>query len=221
MGSAWRLAVLGDPLYRITPGPQPDRVRDWPVSSRWPSYQASPRPASADAPQRLTWALRNALASASLGQPPDLDLVRDLLALRPADVPAKLRPLHQALLADSLLTLGRVQDLHEYLLAIPSTALSPASRRLLDWTRVLLLQHALDAGDYPAAASLTLEFVRTAFDAYSVSVRLQRIDPLLSNPDHKADWIPRLRQLALELGDDPRAASVKESLSKLSPTPKP
>jgi hypothetical protein len=120
----WRLVYLGDPLYRLVPLPQrPPRLELWPPVSTWPADEEYPQPAAASSDAtRLIWAQKSALYrfqhSARPSQP--IDLATVLLGIRREQLDERLRPVHDALLVDTLLDSDRPRMLLEWLSRIPA-----------------------------------------------------------------------------------------------------
>ena len=133
-GQPWRLVFLGDPLYRIQPGPVVPRVDRWEPWADWPAYAESPRPPDGADLELFHWSVKTALArlqtrsSRSEGE----DLPDTLLAIRRETLPHPDRPAYDALLIDVLLEARRRTALKARLLGVPETERSTVIGRALE-----------------------------------------------------------------------------------------
>jgi hypothetical protein len=137
-GQAWRLVYLGDPLYRLQPRDRrAPRLERWDPVTAWPAYGESAQPdARASDDTRLNWALKVALFQLQQKTRPQqrIDLPAVLLSMRRDRLNARLRPVYDALLIDTLLQADPTPAnvLRERLSRIPAAERSPVVQRTLE-----------------------------------------------------------------------------------------
>ena len=130
-GHPWRLVVLGDPLYTLVRADgSRRRSHDFPATSAWTPYAASPPPAP-DAPEtvRLGWALNAALIQTTAGAADaSAGILAVLRSIDRARLPEAFRPVFDDLTAVMLYEGRRLDALRAFVSAIPRHR-SDAGRR--------------------------------------------------------------------------------------------
>jgi hypothetical protein len=192
----WRLVYLGDPLFHYNTVAPPPRIEHWEPVASWPAYAADPPPAAtATDDVRLAWALRTALflTQRDARTPQPVNLAATLLAIRRKLLPPKFRPIHDALLADILLAVGRTEELQRYWLEIPPSQRSPIARRLLESGRAASFQRLISAGDFPKALDLWKEMIHTPFPGRFAEQATARLGALADRTGRLEPWRRALR----------------------------
>ena len=162
-GNCWRLAYLGDPLFRIDPEGPPERVASWPPVTDWPSYESPPEPSSDAGPfDVLSWAIKLNIDLSRRGEPPSAAMADRLQQIDPGALDGVLREYRDLLLADALTRLDRLGDLRDDLGGRPPDAIGPSARRWLEASQVIGIQRALEADDWEAAASIWSGLARSS-----------------------------------------------------------
>ena len=219
-GQPWRLVYLGDPLYRLLP---PDRraprIDGWAPTASWPGYGEYRQPAAGEPDAiRLNWALKTSLFQLERSARPQqrIDLPAVLLAIRRDRLDAPLRPVHDALLIDTLLQADRSADLLERLAHLSPSGRSPIVRRTLEPLQMARLQRMVVARDFAGAMSLWGEVLPTDPTPTFLQTFTDRVAALADTPTRRTDWQIRLRAVRGRLvGRSPMAAIVTAELKRL------
>lgn len=214
-GDSWRLAYLGDPLFRLDPAPPGRRLPRWEPLADWPVYDAPDAPVDPEDPFAvLSWALRVAIDASRLGEPAPQSVIDSLLAINPASLEEPIRAYRDLLLADALFLRDRLDDLRADLSRRPPNSLSPAARRRLETARVVSLQRALDADEWEQAAAIWSEVARSSPPAAWLESLADRVRPARDQADRRASWRRRLTSARGEITDDRLIAVIDEELAR-------
>ena len=210
-GNCWRLAYLGDPLFRIDPKGIPERVAEWSPVTGWSSYEAPPEPsADADPFAVLSWAIKLNIDLARRGEPPPDALADRLGAIDPGSLDGTLREYRDLLLADTLTRLDRLGDLRDDLGGRPPGALGPSARRWLESAQVLGIQRALDADDWEAAASIWAGLARSSPHPGLLRMAIDRVRPTASSAQRQGRWAHMVREALAAVPKGPLFDAIKE-----------
>ncbi|MDR3636151.1 MAG: hypothetical protein P4L84_20285 [Isosphaeraceae bacterium] len=216
-GKPWRLTFVGDPLYRIDPRKIP-RLASWAPVAGWPAYPEYEEPA-ADSPAdvRLNWALKTAIFRLQASARPRVrtDLATVLLGIDRSQLPEKLRPSYDSLLADTLLESNRVGLLLGRLSAIPGAERSPQVRRLWETLVMNRLQRLTTHPDFPRAAELWSEVIASPAPADFQQLVTARIAGLANSKAQLGDWRQRLQKARRTARDAATIRTVEEELKRV------
>ncbi len=216
-GTPWRLVYLGDPLYRLKPRQGvPPRSASWEPTDRWPSYSEAARPASSDDDGLLRWALKAALARL---QPPRSrpgdDLIDVLLQIRRARLPSALRPIYDALLADSLFQAGRRIELRARIAAIPPAERTPDLRRWYETILAADVQLAVSRKDFSRARAAWGEIFRLDMPRDFKDHTTTRVGRLADTAVRLHDWSLLLRATLREFPRPPESDILATELKRV------
>jgi len=190
-GRPWRLAFLGDPLFRIRPVSASPRLAAWAEVDGWPAYGELREPGRASPDDlRLTWALRTAVFRTQTGATPRLraDLSDALLAVARDRLEPALLPVYDALIADTLPAAGRSSELIERLARVPPAGRSADLRRHLETAQLSALQRAADLGDQRQAIALWDDVIKDPNAGEFGRVFTDRVGRLADSPDRLTRW---------------------------------
>jgi len=216
----WRLVYLGDPLYRLLSRAQrPARLGQWAPLASWPAYTEFPQPA-ATAPDgtRLSWALKTALYQLQASARPQqrIDLAAVLLAIRREALEARLRPIHDALLIETLLQGFRRGILLDRLQNIPPAESSALVTRTRETLQMATLHTLVAARNFNGALALWSEALRSRPAPSFLQAVTGRISGLADTPARRNDWRTRLQVAQRKLqSTDPRAAIIAAELTRV------
>ncbi len=217
-GTPWRLAFLGDPLYRVAPvGPgRPARLANWEPTARWPAYAEATRPVAASDAANLQWALNTTLARLRGGKSaPGDDTIDALLAIRRARLPGPTRPIFDALLADQLSQARRRGDLRARIAAIPEAERSPDLRRWFETIVATDFAATIARGDPSQARQAWADAIRSPLPREFKEQATTRVGRLATNPVRRHDWLLFLRAILRERPRAPEAGSVETELKRV------
>jgi hypothetical protein len=188
-GNCWRLAYLGDPLFRFDPNPPAPRLDRWAPLAEWPVYRPPSAPSAPDDPLAvLSWVVQLAIDSARRGQPTPDDAITVLLSFDRARFNGALRDVRDMLIADSLAQQNRFEDLRTEFGRWPRSSLGPSAKRWLESARVRLLQRALDDDDWSEATSIWTEIVRSEPSVELLRSLSLRVRPSTDQADRVEAW---------------------------------
>jgi hypothetical protein len=217
-GWNWRLVYFGDPLYRLKPvGVAASRLASWEPVADWPAYVEYLQPeADTRDDVRLNWALKTAIVQtrAGVGTRQRGDLPGVLLGVARDRLDARLVPVYDALLVDTLLSAGRSSELLERLSRIPPAARSVGVRRHLETAQMAALQRAVSAKDFRQAEALWTDVIRAPGSRDFVKVFTERVGNLADGPTQLADWRTRLRAAARAAAPPASAPVIEAELKK-------
>jgi len=204
-GQPWRLVYLGDPLYQVQPraGRRP-RLDQWDRVAAWPAYAEVQRP-DQRGPDRdtLNWALKTAIyqlqRSARPQQP--IDLVTVLLAVHREQLDAPLRPVHDALLIDTLLQANRPDLLLEQLAQIPPAGRSPIVERTSEALQMAAVQKLVATRNFSQALAFWTKVLQTEPSASFLQTFTDRVAALADSPARRGDWRTQLQAARRRLDD--------------------
>jgi len=222
-GTPWRLVYLGDPLYRLkAKNERNPRLASWEPVARWPSYAVSPRTPAADEGETLRWALKTALARLQGAAPTpaaeDSEVIDVLLEIRRSRLPADLRPIHDALLADLLFQSRRRGELRSRIAAIPESGRTPDLRRWYDTILAADLQWAISRKDFARARSVWAELIRIDLPRdYKESVT-KRVGGIAETPLQMHDWSLALRAAIRERPKSVEGEALAAELKRFEQT---
>jgi len=195
-GQPWKLVYLGDPLYRLRHGGTGNRVPpdDWTTGSSWPRYSSSARPrANEPDDARFGWIVKTAVAQLqrtnNAQTMPHEEIDEALLAIERTRLSPPLQPFFDALLSDALLEANRPAVLKSRLEAIPVRERGPATKRILETCRVLLLEQYRTNGDFRRTVRLWSELAHSDLPREVLEQLISRIRPLTGTPGHQMEWI--------------------------------
>jgi hypothetical protein len=213
-GHPWRLVFFGDPLYRLKPvGVADTRLASWEPISGWPAYgeYQLPEP-TAPEPVRLNWALKTAVFRFQTGVTPrqQVDLPAVLLGIPRDRLDAKLRPVYDALLTDTLLNARQAPILLDRLARIAPGERTGDVRRHLETAQMAALQRAVSARDFRQAASLWSGVVRAEGSRDFVRAFTERVSGLADTAARQSDWRDRLRAAGRSAADPANAPVIDE-----------
>jgi hypothetical protein len=211
-GQPWRLVYLGDPLYQLQP---PDRRRprlaEWDRVAAWPAYGEfqQPDPRAPDAEQ-LNWALKTALYQLQRSARPQqqIDLLKFLLAVHRDQLDASLRPVHDALLIDTIIQANRPYVLLDRLFQIPPDERSPVVERTSESLQMAALQKLVAAGDFPQALSFWGKVLQTEPSALFLQNFTTRVAALADTPARRDEWRTSVQAAKRALDDQSPLAPV-------------
>jgi hypothetical protein len=214
-GNSWRLAYLGDPLFRLDTDPPRRRLGGWSPLAEWPVYDI---PRSPDDPGNpfdvLSWAVRVAIEASRRGEAAPEPVIKALRSIDPASMEGPIRDYRDLLLADALFLRDRLDDLRaDFNRRAPGT-LSPAALRWLESARVISLQRALDADAWDQAAGIWSEVARSSPPAGLLRSLTERVRPPRGQADRMASWHRRLTATRGELSDERLIAILDEELAR-------
>ncbi len=221
-GTPWRLHLLGDPLYRISPEAGADRrLASSPVTPHWPPYvEDGPRAAPArgsNPAAKVAWALKATLIDASKGdRPPDPVVVETILAVRREELPPGFRAALDGMRIDLVprVRSARAEALG-LLVAIPPAERSQAVSLAIETFRVGDLQAALLRKDWPGACSSWDALIRSDSprDVKSeVTARTARLAEALGS---LRPWKDRLDRARRELAGSPDAEILRAEIARV------
>ncbi|WP_152051915.1 hypothetical protein [Tautonia marina] len=188
-GNCWRLAYLGDPLFRFDPNPPAPRLDQWAPLAEWPVYGRPSAPSAPDDPLAvLSWVVQLALDAARHGEPTPDDAITALLSFDRSRFNGPLRDVRDMLIADSLAQQNRFEDLRNEFGRWPRASLGPSAKRWLESARVRLLQRALDDDDWAEATSIWTEIVRSEPSVELLRSLSLRVRPSTEQADRVAKW---------------------------------
>ncbi len=224
-GQPWRLIYLGDPLFRLDPARRRvARVAPPAPFATWPRYIEYQSPgAGATDDTRLSWALKTAVFRLQRGEEPrgNADLPSALLAIRRDRLTPNLRPLYDALLADTLTEAGRWDDLGTRLALIPPAERSPLAQRLIETIQLAHLQKLLEKRERNRAEVLWDELVRSRAAREVKAAATERVSRLVESSSGLREWRVRLRSAARDLAGSPDATVVDAELKRVEDTLRP
>ncbi len=211
-GQPWRLVYLGDPLYQVhPPARRPPRVGQWDPIAAWPAYHELPEPdpPATDA-DRLDWALRMALAQLQRSVQPrqGFDLSSALLAIHRERLAIPLRPVHDALLIDTLLQANRPDLLLEKLALIPPAGRSSVVERTSEALQMSAAQKLIAARNFPQAVSFWAKMVQAEPSPSCLQTVTDRVAALADSPDRRGQWRSHLQAAKRGLDDQSSLASI-------------
>jgi hypothetical protein len=219
-GQPWRLAFLGDPLYRIKPrsARQAPRLDRWEPTATWPAYAEAPRPSNGPDADLFLWSLKTALARLQ-GKPegpnPGDDLVDTLLAIRRGRLPANYRPIFDALLAEVLLDARKKGMLRTRIAAVPEAERDPALRRTYESLLAADLHLALARKDASRARTAWSELMKTdTLREFKVQATA-RVGQLADSPSRRREWSQLLRDTLREREKSPDAEAIRAELKRV------
>jgi hypothetical protein len=215
----WRLVYLGDPLYRLDRSARPPPRREqWEVAASWPGYVEYREPeAGAPDDDRLSWALKTAIVLTQRGARPRqrVDLPTTLLTIRRDRLSPPSRPLYDALLADVLLEAGRRGELEARLAQLPPSERSPVAGRQLEACRAASLQWLVAARDFPKAAALWSQIIRSPSPTDFVEQATGKVGALADSPTRLTQWRAALRAVRRDGETTPHQAIVDAALKRV------
>lgn len=218
-GQPWRLVYLGDPLYRIkTPVAATPRLAAWDVLESWPVYGEFLQPPLESAESvRLNWVLKTAIFRFQVGVTPrqTTDLAATLLGIARERLDARLQPLYDELLTDTLMEANRLPELIDRLGRVPPEQRTAASRRHVETCQTAVLQRAVDARDPSLAVSLWNDVVRAAGSHDFVKVFTQRVGSLATGPSQLAEWRTRLVAAQHDAAERSNSAVIEAELKRV------
>ncbi|RUL89751.1 hypothetical protein [Tautonia sociabilis] len=217
-GNCWRLAYLGDPLFRLDPEPPRRRLERWAVLDGWKAYDAPGAPPPPGDPfAAISWAVRATIDAARSGVDPPEELVSLLQKIDPDTLDGTLREFRDLLLADSLSRLDRPDDLRAVLADRPTGELSPSARRWLESAQVSSIHRALASGDWDRAAGTWSELASSTPPGPLLKAMIDRVRPAAEGrQDRLQDWNRRLLAARRGLSDQPALVKIlDEELAKL------
>lgn len=191
----WRLHLLGDPLYRVSPAwAKAPRLASWDPIASWPAERAGVvPPQGATDVATLKWARAVALTSAGSKRAAVPDLVKPLLAIRRDRLPKADRDRYDALLVHVLVPANRSADLRAKYAKVPAADLSPELERALETVRVADLDAALRKESPAAAVAVWDELIRSPSHADLKSLATRLVAQRATNPARLAAWRKHLR----------------------------
>ncbi|MEW4566311.1 hypothetical protein AB1L88_00445 [Tautonia sp. JC769] len=193
-GNCWRLAYLGDPLFRFDPNPPRPRLDRWGPLADWPAYGLPDAPSNLDDPFAvLSWAVQVALDAARRGEPTPNEPISALRAIDRGRFEGPFQAVRDMLIADSLAQRNRFEAIRDEFGRWPSSSLGPPAQRWLESARVRLLQRALDEDDWSEASSIWIEIVRSGPSAELLRSLTDRVRPSNDRGDRLAEWRSLLR----------------------------
>ena len=214
-GNCWRLAYLGDPLFRIDPEGPPERVASWPPATDWPSYEAPTEPSSdADPFSVLSWAIKLNIDLARRDAPPSTAMADRLRQIDPRALDGVLREYRDLLLADALTRLDRLGDLRDDLGGRPPDAIGPSARRWLEASQVIGIQRALEADDWEAAAAIWAGLARSSPHPGLLKMATERLRPDGSSAQRRGRWARVVREALATVPKGPLFDAIKEELNR-------
>ncbi|MBV8231156.1 MAG: hypothetical protein JO329_14315 [Planctomycetaceae bacterium] len=219
LGQPWRLLFLGDPLYRILPpGRSVPRLPRWDPIADWPAYREflKPDPGASD-DVRLNWALKTAIFRLQGEARPRqrIDLAADLLAIERERLGRRVRPIYDALLADSLLQDDRADVLLARLARIPAAERTPSVRRQIETCQLAMLQKLVANRDVARAGDLWAEVVRSEPPRDLLELITARVGALADTSRRRDLWRDRLRAAVRGLENPPAVAVIEAELKRL------
>ncbi|WP_435021950.1 hypothetical protein TA3x_002648 [Tundrisphaera sp. TA3] len=225
-GQPWRLIYLGDPLYRVHArvGGN-DRTRHWIATSAWPRYQEAARPGPGNDEALLTWALQAALSRFQAEGPPPsparTDLAEALLGIRRDRISAPFRPVHDALLAEILLTADRRPELLAKLDQVPPIERTPDLRRLRETCLAIELDRAIARDAHDQARAVWASIIGSDASRELKEQSTARVGKLNDAAGRRAAWAGSLRE-GLRLGPrPPESEIIAAELRRIGESPPP
>jgi hypothetical protein len=213
-GNSWRLAYLGDPLFRLDPDPPQRRLSRWEPLANWPVYDAPEAPNDPQNPfEVLSWAVRVAIDASRRGEAAPEPVIEALRAIDPASMEGPIREYRDLLLADALFLRNRLDDLRADFERRAPDSLSPAARRWLESARVISLQRALDADDWDQAAEVWSEVASSSPSAPLLRSLSERVRPPSGQADRLTSWQQRLTSTRGQLTDKALISIIDEELA--------
>jgi hypothetical protein len=205
-GMPWRLAFLGDPLYRINPkrgAGNPVRPDRWETTDQWPSYSEGPRPSSGADVDLFLWSLKAALASLQrsakgAASMPVEGLVETLLSIRRGKLPTAYRAVYDSLLVEVLLDAKKRTALKSRLNEIPESERSPSTRLTLETIASVDFNLGLAQQDSSKASAAWLELMRSSTPREYKEISTIRFSLLRVTRAQREEWRTVLKAAARE-----------------------
>jgi hypothetical protein len=195
-GLPWRLAFLGDPLYRIKPkrlarnSPRLDR---WEPTDRWAAYSEGPRPAPGADVDLFFWSLKAALArlqgtaQGPISMPSDV-LVETLLSVRRGNLPKAFRTLYDSLLIEVLLDARKRTALKARLYEVPEAERSQSTRLTIEAIESSDFNFGLAQKDLSKAHAAWLELIKSSTPGEFKGQCTIRLASLHTTTAQREDW---------------------------------
>ncbi|WP_169973852.1 hypothetical protein [Tautonia rosea] len=188
-GNCWRLAYLGDPLFRFDPNPLHPRLDQWARLADWPVYGLPSAPTSPDDPLAvLKWVVQLTLDASRRGEPAPEEAISKLLSFDRQRFKGPLRDVRDMLIADSFAQRNQWEALRTEFGRWPSASLGSSAKRWLESARVRLLQRALAEDDWSEATSIWIEIVGSEPSVALLRSLSERVRPKKDQADRLADW---------------------------------
>ena len=219
-GQPWRLVYLGDPLYQVQEraGRRP-RLDQWDRVAAWPAYGAFARPdLHAPDADRLNWALKTAIDQFQRSARPQRqnDLLTVLLSVERELLEAPLRPLHDALLVDTLLQAGRTDLLLDRLGQISAAERSPIVQRTSEALQMSKLQELIATRSFPQALSFWAKVLQAEPSPFFMQTFTDRVAALVDSAARRHDWRSQLQAAKRRLDDQsPLAPVIAAALTRV------
>jgi hypothetical protein len=219
-GQPWRLAFLGDPLYRIklSSEAKAPRLASWNPTASWTTYAEPARASNGSDVEMFLWTFKTALARLQ-GKPAKGtggdDLIEALLAINRAKLPVDFKPIFDGLLVDVLLQARKRSALKSRLTLIPDAERTPAVKRTLETLLAIDLNYAVGRKDASAARTAWRDLMKFDGARALKGQATTRVGQLADTPIRRHDWIALLRAALRDRPRSPEAESITAELKRV------